>query len=97
MSAQTQNWWTAAAKDYDRGDFRGFNKPPAPEKIGWFSSHWIAAGPGESVKLDRPFERLLIMQDTGGTIRGPVRGDVYWGYGTAAASIAGARCGAAAP
>ena len=38
---------------------------------------------------DRPFERLLIMQDTGGAIRGPVRGDVYWGYSADAASIAG--------
>ena len=38
---------------------------------------------------DRPFERLLIMQDTGGAIRGPVRGDVYWGYSADAAAIAG--------
>ena len=38
---------------------------------------------------DRTFERLLIMQDTGGAIRGPVRGDVYWGYTADAASIAG--------
>jgi membrane-bound lytic murein transglycosylase A len=38
---------------------------------------------------DRTFERLLIMQDTGGAIRGPVRGDVYWGYSADAASIAG--------
>ena len=35
------------------------------------------------------FDRLLIMQDTGGAIRGPVRGDVYWGYTPDAASIAG--------
>jgi len=38
---------------------------------------------------DRLFERLLVMQDTGGAIRGPVRGDVYWGYSAHAASIAG--------
>src|SRR5262245_10506143 len=38
---------------------------------------------------DRVFERLLVMQDTGGAIRGPVRGDVYWGYSAEAASIAG--------
>ncbi len=38
---------------------------------------------------DRPFERLLVMQDTGGAIRGPVRGDVYWGYSADAAAIAG--------
>lgn len=33
--------------------------------------------------------RLMIAQDTGGAIRGPVRGDVFWGYGAAAADIAG--------
>jgi membrane-bound lytic murein transglycosylase A len=38
---------------------------------------------------DRTFESLLVMQDTGGAIRGPVRGDVYWGYSEDAASIAG--------
>jgi membrane-bound lytic murein transglycosylase A len=36
-----------------------------------------------------PLRRLLIAQDTGGAIRGPVRGDVYWGHGDAAADIAG--------
>jgi len=34
-------------------------------------------------------QRLMIAQDTGGAIRGPVRGDVYWGHGDAAADIAG--------
>jgi len=38
---------------------------------------------------EQKFERLLVMQDTGGAIRGPVRGDVYWGYSADAASIAG--------
>jgi membrane-bound lytic murein transglycosylase A len=33
--------------------------------------------------------RLLVAQDTGGAIKGPVRGDVYWGTG----STAGARAG----
>jgi membrane-bound lytic murein transglycosylase A len=33
--------------------------------------------------------RLVVAQDTGGAIRGPVRGDVFWGYGTAAADRAG--------
>ena len=35
------------------------------------------------------FERLLIAQDTGGAIRGPVRGDVFWGAGAAAEALAG--------
>ena len=34
--------------------------------------------------------RLLVAQDTGGAIKGVVRGDVYWGAGEEAASIAGA-------
>jgi len=42
-----------------------------------------AAGP------DRPFDALLVMQDTGGAIRGTVRGDVYWGFGPAAGAVAG--------
>jgi membrane-bound lytic murein transglycosylase A len=33
--------------------------------------------------------RLVVAQDTGGAIRGPVRGDVFWGYGKAAADRAG--------
>lgn len=33
--------------------------------------------------------RLMIAQDTGGAIRGPVRGDYFWGYGHRAESLAG--------
>jgi membrane-bound lytic murein transglycosylase A len=33
--------------------------------------------------------RLVIAQDTGGAIRGPVRGDLFWGYGKEAAERAG--------
>lgn len=36
-----------------------------------------------------PGDRLLIAQDTGGAIRGPVRGDVFWGFGQKAEDIAG--------
>lgn len=36
-----------------------------------------------------PLRRLLHAQDTGGAIRGPARGDVYWGWGDAAAERAG--------
>jgi len=48
----------------------------------------IAPDP-DAAKPDRPFQRLLVMQDTGGAIRGLVRGDVYWGYSPDAGSIAG--------
>lgn len=33
--------------------------------------------------------RLMIAQDTGGAIGGPVRGDVFWGFGKAAEAAAG--------
>lgn len=36
-----------------------------------------------------PYRHLLIAQDTGGAIKGVVRGDVYWGSGDRAAWIAG--------
>ncbi len=34
-------------------------------------------------------QRLMVAQDTGGAIKGAVRGDVFWGYGAHAASMAG--------
>jgi membrane-bound lytic murein transglycosylase A len=34
-------------------------------------------------------KRMMIAQDTGGAIRGPVRGDVFWGYGPEAEAMAG--------
>jgi membrane-bound lytic murein transglycosylase A len=33
--------------------------------------------------------RLMVAQDTGGAIRGPVRGDVFWGHGDEAEQRAG--------
>lgn len=36
-----------------------------------------------------PYRRLMVAQDTGGAIKGPVRGDVFWGFGKDAASAAG--------
>ncbi len=38
---------------------------------------------------DRPLRRLMVAQDRGGAIRGPVRGDVFWGHGGEAEAIAG--------
>lgn len=38
---------------------------------------------------DRPFDRLMVAQDSGGAIKNAVRGDVFWGFGTDAESIAG--------
>ena len=37
----------------------------------------------------RPLNRLMLAQDTGGAIRGPVRADFFWGHGEAAGREAG--------
>ena len=52
---------------------------------------WLAGGmpsPREN-EPDRKLNRLLVAQDTGGAIRGPVRGDVFWGFGDDAEAVAG--------
>lgn len=36
-----------------------------------------------------PIRRLLVAQDTGGAIKGPIRGDVFWGSGAEAEARAG--------
>lgn len=38
---------------------------------------------------EQSLQRLMLAQDTGGAIRGPVRADFYWGSGPAAGSQAG--------
>jgi len=45
--------------------------------------------PDERTNETHPFNRLMIAQDTGGAIRGAVRGDIYWGEGARATEIAG--------
>jgi len=47
---------------------------------------WLDASDGQGA----PLQRLMIAQDTGGAIKGPVRGDVFWGEGETAALQAGA-------
>jgi membrane-bound lytic murein transglycosylase A len=47
---------------------------------------WLATTQPNS---DAPLQRLMLAQDTGGAIRGPVRADFYWGSGPAAGSQAG--------
>lgn len=37
----------------------------------------------------QPLERLVLAQDTGGAIRGPLRADFFWGFGLEAAEQAG--------
>jgi membrane-bound lytic murein transglycosylase A len=72
---------------------------------GPIGSEGVVLTPGRSLAVDSTFvplgvpvfldageglQRLMVAQDTGGAIRGPVRGDVFWGAGAAAESRAGA-------
>lgn len=48
---------------------------------------WLDAE--DPLDQDARLRRLLVAQDTGGAIRGPVRGDVFWGAGSEAEERAG--------
>lgn len=49
---------------------------------------WVAA-PTLNDMQGKPLARLMIAQDTGSAIKGPVRGDIFWGSGADAGKIAG--------
>ena len=48
----------------------------------WLTTH-------EPLDAKTPFQRLMVAQDTGGAIKGVVRGDIYFGSGTEAGKEAG--------
>lgn len=48
---------------------------------------WVDIEP--PVEKAEPVRRLMVAQDTGGAIRGAVRGDVFWGHGETAEYLAG--------
>ncbi len=51
---------------------------------------WIdGSAPSADGNGDQVLRRLMVAQDTGGAIKGPVRGDVFWGHGADAEAIAG--------
>lgn len=52
---------------------------------------WLSTTRPDSKNPDqnKPMQRLMIAQDTGGAIKGKVRGDVFWGGGDKATLIAG--------
>jgi membrane-bound lytic murein transglycosylase A len=51
---------------------------------------WLdAMAPRPDGAGETPLRRLMVAQDTGGAIKGPVRGDVFWGGGAEAEAIAG--------
>lgn len=55
----------------------------------------FVAAPELADEAGRPFRRLMIAQDVGSAIRGPERGDTFWGTGERAGAIAGRTCQAA--
>jgi len=48
-----------------------------------------ADAPRVAISADVSLRRLVVAQDTGGAIRGPIRGDLYWGTGPEAGLRAG--------
>jgi membrane-bound lytic murein transglycosylase A len=51
----------------------------------WLDTTWPAGAP----QAGQPLQRLMVAQDTGGAIKGPLRGDVFWGTGDPALALAG--------
>ncbi|MGB8275554.1 MAG: murein transglycosylase A [Alphaproteobacteria bacterium] len=58
-----------------------------PKFIAYGTPLWLQARDPLDERV--PLDRLLVAQDTGGAIKGPVRGDVFWGFGRDAAERAG--------
>ncbi|MGF1475600.1 MAG: murein transglycosylase A [Geminicoccaceae bacterium] len=50
---------------------------------------WLRAADVPYPERDEEFSALMVAQDTGGAIKGVVRGDVFWGAGELAAHVAG--------
>jgi membrane-bound lytic murein transglycosylase A len=55
--------------------------------------HWLGVPvfvtAEDLVTEGQPFRQLMIAQDVGSAIRGPERGDIFWGTGEDAGAIAG--------
>lgn len=68
--------------------------PLTPERSIATDPRWVPGGAPVWLTTTRPLsntplERLMISQDTGGAIRGVVRADFFWGFGTQAGQEAG--------
>jgi len=51
----------------------------------WLDTTW----PADTPEANRPLQRLVVAQDTGGAIKGAVRGDIFFGTGEQALDYAG--------
>ena len=54
----------------------------------WFDGR-VPDADAASASAARRLAKLMVTQDTGGAITGIIRGDVFWGHGDRAASLAG--------
>lgn len=68
------------------------NVPLSPGYSMAIDPNYIPLGTPVFVSTELPnhhhFNRLLIAQDVGGAIKGPIRGDIYWGTGKVARDMA---------
>jgi membrane-bound lytic murein transglycosylase A len=77
------------------GPLGGENVALTPERSLAIDRSKIPYGVPVWVDIEEPvpgtgkINRLMMAQDTGGAIRGAVRGDVFWGYGERAEAMAG--------
>lgn len=55
----------------------------------WLEAAATPMAPDSAAGVARPLRRLVVAQDTGGAIKGPVRGDLFWGAGEEAEFAAG--------
>ena len=92
-----------AVMDADQSFIFFEEKPVGDAALGNAGTLGAALTPGASLAIDprlnalgapyyvdaAPVRGLLIGQDTGGAIRGPVRGDVFFGFGDKAEAMAG--------
>ena len=62
-----------------------------PTMLPYGAPVWVDTfNPGPRIATQgAPLRRLMVAQDTGGAIKGPVRGDIFFGFGDQAASLAG--------
>jgi membrane-bound lytic murein transglycosylase A len=78
----------------DQGPIGALGVPLTPERSLAVDFGFIPMGAPVFVAPKHPLTgrahpRLMLAQDQGGAIRGPARGDVFWGWGAPAAELAG--------
>jgi membrane-bound lytic murein transglycosylase A len=80
--------------DPDAGPVGAFGVPLTPGYSVAVDPRFIPLGAPLVIRSEHPatgapLTRLVLAQDTGGAIRGPLRFDLFWGFGADAASSAG--------